>query len=69
LIGRLTGHCAAARPGAARVRDLRLALSATGLPIGLVAAFAASRLLTTLLFDITPTDAVTYAATITSQPM
>jgi putative ABC transport system permease protein len=33
-----------------------------GLVVGLVAAAMLSRLMTTLLFDVTPTDPLTYAA-------
>ncbi len=33
-----------------------------GLVVGLVAAAILSRLMTTLLFDVTPTDPLTYAA-------
>jgi predicted permease len=36
-------------------------LAAAGIAIGLLAALAATRLLTTMLFDITPTDPPTYA--------
>ena len=36
----------------------------TGIAIGLAGAFAASRLLSSMLFQVTPTDALTYAAVI-----
>jgi putative ABC transport system permease protein len=36
-------------------------LALSGVAIGLVGAFALTRLMTTLLFGVTPTDAVTYA--------
>lgn len=39
-----------------------MALGVTGLAIGLLAALAANRLVRALLFDVTPTDAVTYGA-------
>jgi ABC-type antimicrobial peptide transport system permease subunit len=39
-----------------------MALGVTGLAIGLVAALAANRVVGALLFDVTPTDTVTYAA-------
>jgi predicted permease len=41
-----------------------LVLSAAGVAIGLVAAFAVTRFLSSLLFGIGPTDVVTYAAAI-----
>jgi predicted permease len=41
-----------------------LALSAVGLGVGLVAALALTRLMSSLLFGIEPTDVVTYAAAI-----
>jgi ABC-type antimicrobial peptide transport system permease subunit len=55
---------AASRDVAAMVLKHGLTLAAAGFLAGLVAAFAASRLLTSLLFGVTPTDAATYAATI-----
>ena len=42
------------------VRD-GLKLVVAGVLVGLVGAFALTRLLTTLLFGVTPTDSVTYA--------
>jgi putative ABC transport system permease protein len=39
-----------------------LRLSAIGVVIGLAAAFALTRIMRQLLFDIAPTDAVTFAA-------
>jgi predicted permease len=54
--------------GAERGRVMRAVLregmgvAALGLAVGLPAAFAASRLLRTLLFGVTPADPVTYAA-------
>lgn len=55
-----------ARPRQVRTMFLRqgLALSAAGLAIGLVAAGALTRLMSSLLFEIEPTDAVTYAASL-----
>jgi putative ABC transport system permease protein len=41
-----------------------LALRLVGIVIGLVAAFALTRFMSSLLFGIEPTDAVTYAAAI-----
>jgi putative ABC transport system permease protein len=41
-----------------------LALSAVGLAVGLVAALALTRLMSSLLFGIEATDAVTYAAAV-----
>ena len=41
-----------------------LALSSVGVVIGLVAALALTRFMSSLLFGIEPTDAVTYAAAI-----
>jgi len=38
-----------------------LALTAIGVGIGLVASFAAMRLLSTLLFGVSPVDVATYA--------
>jgi ABC-type antimicrobial peptide transport system permease subunit len=38
-----------------------LTLAAVGLAIGLAGAFAASQLLTSMLFEVTPNDPVTYA--------
>jgi putative ABC transport system permease protein len=39
-----------------------LALAAAGLAIGLLAAFAATRLITTLLFGVAPTDPATFGS-------
>jgi putative ABC transport system permease protein len=52
--------------GQVRAMFLRqgLALSAVGLGIGLVAALALTRLMSSLLFGIASTDVVTYAAAI-----
>ena len=41
-----------------------LALVAVGVAIGLAGAFAGARMLRTFLFDLTPSDPVTYAAII-----
>jgi ABC-type antimicrobial peptide transport system permease subunit len=41
-----------------------LALVAVGVAMGLVGAFGAARVLRTFLFDLTPSDPVTYAAII-----
>ena len=41
-----------------------LALVAVGVVIGLAGAFAGARVLRTFLFDLTPSDPVTYAAII-----
>jgi putative ABC transport system permease protein len=40
-----------------------LRMSAVGVVIGLAAAFALTRIMRQLLFDVTPTDVVTFAAT------
>jgi ABC-type antimicrobial peptide transport system permease subunit len=37
-------------------------LAVTGIIIGVVAALAATRMMTTLLFEVTPTDLPTYVA-------
>ena len=37
-------------------------LTLVGVVVGLVASFAASRLIASLLFDVSPTDAVTFLA-------
>jgi putative ABC transport system permease protein len=42
------------------VQGLRLTL--VGVIVGLLASFAASRLIASLLFDVSPTDAVTFLA-------
>jgi predicted permease len=39
-----------------------VSLAVTGIAVGLVAAFAVSRLLASLLFDVAPTDPLTYVA-------
>jgi len=39
-------------------------LAAGGLAIGLPAAWASTRLLSTLLFEVTPTDAATFASVV-----
>ena len=55
-----------AKSGQVRTMFLRqgLALSAAGLGVGVVAALALTRLMSSLLFGIESTDAVTYAAAI-----
>jgi len=53
----------------ARARDILtmvvrkgLALAVTGVAIGLVGAFALTRLMRSLLFSVTPTDSLTFIA-------
>jgi putative ABC transport system permease protein len=38
-----------------------MTLALIGIAVGLAGAFASTHLMTTLLFEVTPTDAVTYA--------
>jgi ABC-type antimicrobial peptide transport system permease subunit len=41
-----------------------VALAASGAVVGLVAAFMATRVLRTMLYDLAPSDPVTYAAVV-----
>ena len=43
-------------------RTLKLVLAAVGVAVGLVAAAAVTRLMSTLLYGVTPLDPLTYAA-------
>lgn len=68
-VARRTGEIGLRAALGARPRDVTwlivghgLALSAAGLLCGLGAAWALMRLLSSLLFGVTPTDALTYAA-------
>jgi putative ABC transport system permease protein len=67
-VGRRTREIGIRRAlGAQRITIVRLVLSqalrlvAAGLVIGLAAAFGLTRLLSTLLFEVSPTDALTFA--------